>query len=118
MNDLEEQAEDVEHQGHAIEDEDGRATLVAVRQKQQQHEEHDRGAELGAVVDAEADVILVEPVDIPQRGIDLYTLRSPEGDILGVRVEVGGHDPGHLGGVGIEDDNDDAGLDAGLGRER
>lgn len=98
MNDLEEQAQDVEHQGHAIQNEDGRATLVAVRQKKQEHEEHERGSELGAIVDAETDVVLAEQVQIVHGRVDCPAIWSVEGDVLQVRVKVGRHGRGHLGG--------------------
>lgn len=90
-DDFAEEADDVGKQSQAVQPEDGRDTLLGLGQEEENDEQDDRRPELAAVVDADADAVLIPPVHFVHRHLERTAVDIVDGDILGERIEIRSH---------------------------
>jgi hypothetical protein len=79
---LQQSVDDVEAQGGCVEDEDGRASLVALGEQKQYEEEDQASTELDSWNDAVDNSIFDQSVDIPQWKLGLLAVAVSDGEIL------------------------------------
>lgn len=85
---LQDGADEVEDEAERVEDEDGRAALVGLRQQEEHDQEHEGGADLGGIVDADADSVCGVLLDVGEGDDEGGSVREEEGDGLDEDVDA------------------------------
>lgn len=90
-DDFAEETDDVGEQSQTVQPEDGIDTLLGFGQEEENDEQDDRGPKLAAVVDADADAVLIPPVHFVHGHLERTTVGIVSGDILGERIKIRSH---------------------------
>lgn len=98
IDNLADQAGDVEEQGKAIQPENGRVAFFAAAQEDKHCDQDDRGSELAAIVDADADAVLELIVYAGQGHGHRSTISTLEGDILFPKLVIRSHNDSNISG--------------------
>lgn len=88
---LADEAEGVEEQREAVEDEDNGAALFGAAQEDHDHQNGDGGAELRSVVDGDLDAVLQQGIDCRNAYWERRAIAAMEGDDLRSRIGLGCH---------------------------
>lgn len=88
---LTDQAGAVEEEGERVEDEDCGPSLFGSCEQQQNDEQDDRGAELSAVVYANANSVLEEDIKVIHVDCERGAIGIVHGHVLGNGIEIGRH---------------------------